>query len=329
MDSLLFAINAVAPIVILVTLGYILKRYGFMNADFSKKANRLVFHVFLPTMLFLNIYKIENLAKVDFGYVLYVIVILLIIFLLSLPVVMAITKSAARRGVLIQAAFRSNYALIGIPLSEFLFGYEGVAIATLLSAAMIPALNILAVISLSMFSDNGKKPSVKKILVDIAKNPLIRSIALGVVVVLIRSLFVKLGITFRISHITPVYTALEYLSNLATPLALIVLGAQFEFSAVAELRREIIFGVIMRTAAVPILGIGCAYFIFGDFFGGAHFAAFVAAFATPVAVSSVPMAQEMGGDTELAGQLVIWTTLTATLAVFMASFLLRMAGVFA
>ncbi len=329
MDSLLFALNAVLPIVILVTLGYVLKKCGFMNAEFSKNANRLVFRVFLPVMLFLNIYNIKDIAKVDFGYIVYVLVILLIIFLLSLPAVMAITKSAPRRGVLIQAGFRSNYALIGIPLSKFLFGDEGVAIATLLSAVMIPALNILAVISLSMFSDSGKKPSVKKILIDIVKNPLIQGIALGVAVLIVRSALVKAGISFRLSHVTPVYTALGYISNLATPLALIVLGAQFEFSAVKELKREIIFGVIMRTVAVPILGVGCAYFLFGSQFTGAHFAAFVAAFTTPVAVSSVPMAQEMGGDTELAGQLVIWTTLTASLSVFTASFLLRMAGVFA
>ena len=329
MDSLLFALNAVLPIVILVTLGYILKKSGFMNAEFSKNANRLVFRVFLPVMLFLNIYNIKDIAEVDFGYIVYVLVILVIIFLLSLPAVMAITKSAPRRGVLIQAGFRSNYALIGIPLSKFLFGDEGVAIATLLSAVMIPALNILAVISLSMFSDGGKKPSVKKILADIVKNPLIQGIALGVAVLIVRSALAKAGISFRISDITPVYTALQYISNLATPLALIVLGAQFEFSAVKELKREIVFGVIMRTAAVPILGVGCAYFLFDSQFSGAHFAAFVAAFTTPVAVSSVPMAQEMGGDTELAGQLVIWTTLTASLSVFLASLLLRMAGVFA
>lgn len=329
MDSLLFALNAVAPIVILVTVGYLLRKKGFMNAQFSKDANRLVFRVFLPVMLFLNVYNIKALGDVDFGYIVYVIAILIIIFLLSVPAVMAITKSAPRRGVLIQAGFRSNYALIGIPLSKFLFGDEGVAIATLLSAVMIPALNILAVISLSMFNDNEKKPSIKKILIDIIKNPLIRGIALGVAALIVRSVFVKLQISFRLTDITPVYTALNYISNMATPLALIVLGAQFEFSAISELKREIIFGVIMRTVAVPILGVGCAYLFFGSQFTGAHFAAFVAAFTTPVAVSSVPMAQEMGGDAELAGQLVIWTTLAATLSVFLASFLLRLAGIFA
>lgn len=329
MESFVFALNAVAPIVIMVAVGYFLKKTGFMTAEFSKMANRLVFRIFLPVMLFLNVYKISDLGDVSLGYVAYVLGILLVIFLLSLPVVLAMTKRADRRGVLLQTGFRSNYALIGIPLSQFLFGQEGIAVATLLSAAMIPALNVLAVISLSMFSDNGKKPSVKKILLDIVKNPLIQGIAIGVVCLVVRSVFVKFGISFRLTDITPVYTALTYLSNTATPLALVVLGAQFEFSAVSGLKREIAFGVIMRNVIVPTMGIGVAYFVFGKYFTGAHFAAFVAAFATPLAVSTVPMTQEMGGDAVLAGQLVIWTTIASAFAVFIASFLLRMAGVFA
>ena len=117
-------------------------------------------------------------------------------------------------------------------------------------------------------------------------------------------------------------------SSVATPLALLVLGIQFEFSAVSELKKEIIFGVLIRTVVVPILGLGVAYVFFNDYFTGAHFATFVAVFATPVAVSSVPMVQEMDGDVTLAGQLVIWTTVISALTVFLASFLLKNAGIF-
>lgn len=328
MDSLEFAINAVAPIILMVAVGYVLKKVGYMNGTFAKAANRLVFHVFLPVMLFLNVYKIEDITRMDFGYVLYVLVAVLILFGVSLPVVMLIERKRERRGVLLQAAFRSNYALIGIPLSGALFGEEGIMVASLLSAVIVPTINILAVISLSLFNNSGQRTGVKKILLDICKNPLIRSIALGLVVLVVRAVFVKCGIGFRLSDITPLYTALGYLSNLATPLALLVLGAQFEFSAVAELRREILFGTLMRTVVVPILGIGTAYLLFRTQFGGAHFAAFVAVFATPVAVSSLPMAQEMGGDTVLAGQLVVWTTLASAVSVFLTSFLLKLAGVF-
>ncbi len=328
MESFIFALNAVLPIIVMIVLGYMLKKKGFMNAAFAKAANRLVFRLFLPTMLFLNVYNIDNVGGIDMGYVVYVIIALLIIFVLSIPVVKMLTKKSERRGALLQAGFRSNYALIGIPLAKSLFGDEGVAVATLLSIVVIPLLNALAVVSLSMFSDGGEKVNVKKILIGVVKNPLIQSVTLGLVVLGVRALFVNFGIEFRLTDITPLHKVLTYLSNLATPLALLVLGAQFEFSAVAELKREILFGTLMRTVIVPVLGIGTAYLFFGDFFGGAHFASFVAVFATPVSVSSVPMAQEMGADSTLAGQLVIWTTMCAALSVFITSFLLKAGGIF-
>ncbi len=332
MDSLIFALNAVAPIIAMVTIGYVLKKIGFMTADFSKAANKLVFRLFLPVMLFLNIYNIEDLGTMDFGYVIYVLLAVLVIFLVTLPLTRLVTKGGAQRGALLQSVFRSNYALIGIPLSQSLFGAEGAAVATLLSAIVVPAFNVLAVISLSIFRPSGGKTSVKKILLGIIKNPLIQAVFTGLAALGIRALLVRGGAEFRLSDITPLFKVLTYLSNMATPMALLVLGAQFEFSAVSSLRREIVFGTLMRTVAVPVFGLGCAYALWRLNvlpLTGAHFATFVAVFATPVAVSSMPMAQEMDSDVTLAGQLVVWTTLVSALTVFLAAFILRLVGVFA
>ena len=281
----------------------------------------------MPAMLFLNVYNINGTAPTDLGYVLYVFLVIVSVFAVSIPLVMLITKKQKRRGALLQATFRSNFALIGIPVSTALFGAEGAVVATLLSAAIIPIYNILGVISLSLFDGSGKKVNFKSILLGIVKNPLIQSIFAGIVILVIRAVFLNYEIAFRLSDITPLFKMLEYLSSVATPLALITLGAQFEFSAIRELRREILFGTFMRIAAVPLLGIGIAYFLRGSF-SGAHFAAFVAVFATPVAVSSVPMAEAMGSDGALAGQLVVWTTLLSSLSVFLASYILKLVGIF-
>ena len=331
MDSLIFAINAVAPIIAMVAIGYILKRIGFMTPEFAKAANKLVFRLFLPAMLFLNIYNIQALGGMDFGYVIYVLAAVFVIFLVSLPLILTVTKPAPRRGALLQSVFRSNYALIGIPLSQALFGDKGAAVATLLSAVTIPSFNILAVISLSIFRPNGGKPSVTKILLGIIKNPLIQAVFAGLAVVGIRAVLAHFGVGFRLTSIGPLFKVLNYLANMATPLALLVLGAQFEFSAVSSLRREIVFGTLMRTVAVPVFGLGCAYILRELHvipLEGEHFAAFVAVFATPVAVSSVPMAQEMDSDVTLAGQLVVWTTLVSALTVFLSAFILRLVGIF-
>ena len=329
MDSFIFALSAVAPIVLMVVIGYILKKLNFMNERFAKEANRLVFRIFMPVMLFVKIYGMQDLSSIDLGFIAYALIAILIVFFLSIPASIVIARQKNRRGVLIQAALRSGYSLIGIPLAESLYGEAGAAAATILSAALIPLFNVLAVISLvAIGNDGGKKPSVKSIILDIIKNPLIVGIASALVCVAIRGVFENVGIGFRISNITPVMNVLQYLSSLAIPLALLVLGAQFEFSAVASLKREIIWGTLIRTVIVPALTLGIAYFCFGDRFTPAHFATFVAAFATPVAVPSVPMVQEMGGDVTLAGQLVVWSTLASAFTVFVFTFLLRLGGAF-
>ena len=309
MEHLRFAFEAVTPIIILVMVGYALKKIGLMSGDFAKNANKLVFRVFLPIKLFMNIYGIKSMSAVNLGYVFYALIALVTIFLLAIPAVIILTDKKKCRGALLQAIFRSNYALIGIPLAERLFNADGGAVATLLSAFLVPAFNMLAVVGLSIFNNDGKKADIKKVIKGIAKNPLIIGIFTGLVALGIRAIFVNANINFRLADINIIWKPMSDLAGIATPLALLVLGAQFEFSAIPHLKREIITGVLLRSFAVPVLGIGVAFLAFRSDFGGAQFAALVAAFCTPVAVSSVPMAQEMGADSELAGQLVVFTTI--------------------
>lgn len=329
MESFLFAVNAVAPIILLVALGYALKRIGLIKQELAKALNKLVFRVFLPATLFLNVYKITDFGATDFTYIAYALIMIVVLFAIAIPVAILVTKEGARRGPMVQVAFRSNYALVGLPLAQSLFGDEGEILATLLSALSIPLFNVLAVISLSVFHrEGGEKPSVKKILLGIAKNPLILSIGAGLVLLGVRALFVRWGVAFRLSDIKPVYQTLSYLSAVSTPLALLALGAQFEFSAIKALRHEIVTGTLARVVVAPLLGVGLAYLLFRGRFNGAHFATFVALFATPVAVSSLPMAQEMGNDAALAGQYVVWTTILSAITIFLCSLLLKQVGIF-
>ena len=328
MESLIFAINAVAPIVALALLGYFLKRFGILEKDFVKTGNRLVFKIILPVMLFTNVYKIESLKNVELGHVFYSVAAIIIIFAAAMVLPVFVTKDGPKRGSLAQGIFRSNYALIGIPLAGSLFGEEGVAAATVLSAFAIPLFNIFAVAALIKFGKGKEKVSFFEILVGIVKNPLIQAVAAGFGVLFIREIFVSANIGFRLFDIGAVSKIAEYISAMATPFSLIVLGAEFEFSAVASLKKEIIFAVAARSVAVPVFAIGTAFLLFQSNFSGAQFAAVTALFAAPVAVSSVPMAQEMGGDVALSGQIVVWTTVCSAGTIFIASFLLKLAGIF-
>ncbi len=325
MDSFIFALNATLPIVLMITIGYLIKKARLLNAGIAKSINGVVFNVLLPAMLFLNIYQIDDLGKINLNYVWYVLGITILLFLIFIPIVSKLFPIKNQRGVILQSIFRSNYALIGIPLATALYGADGAAIASLLAAFIVPVFNILGVICLCIYSESGK-PSIKSILINILKNPLIIGVVSGLIALGIRAILVNAEIDFRLSEIEPVFDVLQYLSNAATPMALLVLGVQFEFSAISALKKQIIFGIALRSVLIPSVALTAAYFM--GIFNGANFAAFVAMFATPVAVSTVPMAQSMGADHELAGQLVVWTTLISSVVIFLASFILKAVGIF-
>ena len=329
MDALIFSANAVLPIVFLIVLGYLLKRAGMLPQAFLDAGNRLTFRVLLPVMLFLNVYQIDRISDVNPAFIIYGIGAVLLIFVLAVFVCCAFTGDPAKRGALIQGVFRSNYAIIGIPLAASLFGEKGASAAGVMSAFCVPFFNILGVVTLTVFAPqtDRRRVDLRKMLRGVICNPLILGTVSGLAVLLIREAFTAAGIGFRLRDLTPLYAAAERVKSPCTPFALIVLGGRFEFSAAARLHREIVFGTVLRTVAVPVLGLLGAYFLREPLgLSGEHFAVYVGVFATPVAVASAIMAKEMGSDEELAGQLVIWTSLVSTVTVFVYVTVLKAAG---
>ncbi len=332
-DALFFSANAVLPIVLLIALGFLLKKTGMLSREFFDAGNRFTFRILLPALLFYNVYNIGSFEELSLGFIVYGLAAVVVICLLAIPVVCAFTKDSAKQGSLIQAAFRSNYAIIGLPLAESLFGAKGAAAASVMSAFCVPLFNILAVAVLTVFNKNSEKGRIdaKKILLGIVKNPLIAATFVGLAVLGIRELFVLAQIDFRLRDITFLYKALENVKSVCTPFALIVLGGRFEFSAVARLRKEIVFGTALRTAAVPLIGLSGALLLRLTILpelSGEHFATYIGVFATPTAVASAIMAKEMGADGELAGQLVVWTSIVSTVTIFVYVSVLRILGIF-
>lgn len=328
-DALLFAAQAVLPIFILIGTGYALKRSQIVTDAFFEMGNKLTFRLFLPVMLFCNVYQIERFSDINPAFILYGIAAVIVISLLATVITCVFTHDDAKRGALIQAMFRSNYAIIGIPLAASLFGEKGASAAGVMSAFCVPLFNILSVIVLTVFHKEGVRtaPDLRKMLIGVIKNPLILGTVAGLFCLLIRELFVQCGIPFRLSQMTWLFEALGSIKGACTPFALIVLGGRFTFSAVSRLFREILFGTLFRNVAVPAIGLSAAYFM-RDLLhlSGEHFAVYVGVFATPAAVASAIMAKEMGADEELAGQLVVWTSLLGILTVFVSVTILRGIG---
>ena len=318
------AMNSIFPIMLLILFGFLLRRKGFLSDEFVRIGNRLAFHYLLPTKLFLNAYKIEKFSDIPWRLALFALVMMTVIFALGCITTPLATKDPKRKGVLLQSTFRSNTAVIGITLAGILGGERAATVSAILTAICLPLMNILGVVSLSMYiRSEGERKGVKQLLRDVATNPLIIGIVLGFGCLLIRSLEEKIfgRVVFSLSGNLPFfYSALTQLGSIASPFALVVLGGQFSFSEAGNMHREILVGTVWRNVIAPIIALGSAYLL-STYTGlltctPADYPALIALFATPVAVSSAVMAGQMGSDGQLATQLVVWTSIASVVTMF-------------
>ena len=322
-----FSLNAVLPILLLMLLGYFLRRRGFFDDAFLKTANKLVFRVGLSVLLFYNVYEIDGLQDVAWATVGYCVLMVGVLFLVGWLCAHIFVKDLRRRGVVWQCTFRSNLAVIGVPLAQALGGAVGVAAVSVTNAFTIPLFNMLAVLALSAYISDQQQSRAERLRgigKKVITNPLIIGIALGFICLGIRAVLPTdaQGIpVFSLQHDLPfLYTAIRYLSQLATPLALLALGGQFRFDMLGSMKKEVLLGTCMRILVAPLLGVGFAVLL--SQLGVLHlsngdYAALVALFGSPVAVSSAVMAGEMGNDDQLASQYVVWTSLGSMATVFL------------
>lgn len=320
------AVNAVVPIVLLMLLGYFLRWIGFLTPEFNRVGMKLVFNVLLPASLFQTTYNIEDFSVIPWNLVIYSLLMLTVTFLAAMKLTPLITPVPERRGALLQTVVRANSAIIGIPLVEALGGsQEALGVTAVLLAFCVPYMNALAVIALSIYmEDNGHKVSLKSILKKIITNPLLIGTFLGFACILIRSgqnaLFGR--VVFSLKEDTPfLFQPIVKLGTACTPLALVIMGADFRFSAVGGLKKEILIGTVSRVVLVPVVGLGAAALlsIYTPLLscGAAEYPGLIALFATPVAVSSAIMAGQMGNDKQLATQLVVWTSVASIATIFL------------
>ena len=169
MSDFLFSVNAVIPLFIIMAVGWFLTKKNVWNSDFLKIANSLSFNILIPCNLFCNIYNANFTEVFDLNLLAFVLIIVAVVVGIGFITVPLLSKQKARQGVILQALFRGNFALLGLPLCEALAGTEGAQIASVFLAFLIPAFNILATVILSIYSDN-KADSVFDVLKRIAKH---------------------------------------------------------------------------------------------------------------------------------------------------------------
>ena len=307
MQNLVIAFNAVLPVMLCIMLGYFLARIGMIREELRKGLNALCFKVFLPLYLFRSVYETNVSDAFNPGLMIFCCLGMIAWFAALMFLIPRMEKEDPRRGVLIQGMFRSNFALFGLPMAETLCGAENMGPTNLLIGVCVPLVNVLAVIALETF--RGGKPNVKKMLLGIAKNPLIIASLLGL-------FFNLLGI--------PLYVDLKKtitsLGNVATPLSMVALGASFSFASARVYRRQLLLGVAGKLAICPLMMVTLGA-ILG--FRAETLVPILIYFGAPTAVSSFPMAQQMDGDGELAAALVVFTSALAIVSIFLWVFVLK------
>ncbi|MEG2013259.1 MAG: AEC family transporter [Anaerovoracaceae bacterium] len=300
MNNLALAFSVVCPLFLLMVLGYFLRRIGMFQEDFLRQLNKVCFGVFLPTLLFINVYDSDFSTAFNPKLVIFAMSSIVVMFFVLMLLMSKLEKDNLRRGVMVQGIFRSNYILFGMPMTVSLFGADKVGTAAILIAFVVPLFNLFAVIALEYFQ--GDKVNIKRIFVGVVTNPLI----IGALAAFV---FVLSGIRLPIL----IEGTIRDISKIATPLALIILGGSFTFSKLGPNIKNVAVAVSGRLIFVPLCFLTLAIVIG---YRGVELGALLAMLASPTAVSSFTMAQQMEADDELAGQIVVMSSLFSILTIF-------------
>ena len=309
MDGFWFSFNAVMPLILIVALGYLLTHLKVFGAPFIDQANKFCFNVAFPISLFSSIVNLD--LEIDISWKLYALVIgaILLIVLLLMLIVPRFVKGNPQRGALIQGIYRGNFLLMGYPLARNFFGEAGIGPVVMLLPVVVGLYNFIAVFVLEYYDDSHPRSHIGAIALKIIKNPLIIGALAGTAFTLLR-----LELPLFISRAT------EDLGGIASPLALVLLGAQFNWHRVAGNVRLLVAAVVVRMLVIPVLVIAAAILLG---FSGPELGGVFILFCAPTAISSYVMAKSMHSDAELAGQIILITTVLSVVTLFAGSYILR------
>ena len=264
-------------------------------------------------MLFYSIYTTELATSFRPKLMIFGACGVLVVFTLLMILIPRIEPDNKRRGVIVQAIFRSNFVIMGVPIVANIFGDANIAVSTMMIAVIVPMYNILAVFALETFR-NGKFALVPMIK-DIFKNPMIIGGMTGAILLL-------LGVEVP----KPILKPIGQISAATTPVALIILGASFKLGSTHEHRKQLLGAIFGRLILVPAIMLFTAAYVFD--FRGVEFVTLIAIFAAPCAVVSFAMAQQMGGDADLAGNCVVFTSALSCFTIFCWILLFKTLGIF-
>ena len=311
-SNFIVAVKAVVPIFVLIGIGLFIRQKKMLTDEELKKVNRMVFQIFFFTMMFYDVYTTNIGALFRPRLVFFALGALGVVYALAFAAVSFWEPSPRRRGAMIQAIYRSNFVLLGIPVMDNLVGAEQMAVPVMMIAVIVPIYNVLGVVTLEFFRGGSYSPW--KLFFGVLQNPMIRGGLLGLFCLLLE---VPLPV--------PVLKPVAQVAAATTPLALIILGASFRFGTTVDHRPQLIACVASRLFFVPGAVLAFAAFLG---FRGVEFATLLAIFAAPSAVAGFAMAQQMDSDADLAGNAVVFSSALSALSLFGWILLAKTLGLF-
>ena len=310
MENLIFSLNATIPIFLMMLLGMLFRKLGWMDEVFAAKMNKFVFLVPLPVLLF------EQLATVDFSevwdikFILFCFVVTAISITIS-TLISLLWKDRSIKGEFIQATYRSSAALLGIAFIQNIYGTAGMA--PLMIIGSVPLYNIMAVLSVFKPGNNSfDKALVKKTLKGIATNPIIIGIVAGFV-----------WSALKLSMPSILHKTVSSIGATATPMGLMSMGATFELRKATSKMKPTIVAVFMKLVGF------CAVFlpvaaVLG--FRNEELIAILVMLGSATTVSSFVMARNMGHEGTLSSGVIMMTTLLSAFTLTMWLDVLRSFG---
>lgn len=315
LENFIYSINVTLPIFLVMVLGWFLKQRGMLSEEFVNVANRFNFSVTLPFMVFRDIAAVDIRAVFDLKYVLFCAISSSVCFWVIWVMAKLLIKDQSIIGAFVQASFRSSAAVMGLAFISNLYGPS--AMGPLMIIGAVPLYNIYSVIVLTFEAEGGQDGErdtgkIREACINIVKNPIIISIALGLAVSLLRLDFPVL-----------VDKTVDNVARMATPLALITLGAGFEGRKALAKIRPTLAAAFLKLVAQAAVFIPIAIWLG---FTGEKLIGIMVMLAAPATPSCYIMAKNMKNDGVLTASIVVCTTLLAAFTLTGWIFILRSLG---
>lgn len=310
-DNIVFTANIVAPVFLIIAVGYFARKRKIINEVFVDVTSRFVFQVSLPVFIFIKISQLDLSQVFEFKQIIFIYIGTIITYLIIWAATLKFINDPKDKSAYVQGAFRGNYAIVGLALISNLFGRDALGKATMILAFLLPLYNILAVIVLTVPKQSGKI-EFKKASIEVILNPLI----LAVIFALPFSFFkIKIPEMFL--------TTGGFLSELALPLALIGIGGSLNIENLKRASTLAFSSSIIKIIILPLVLTFAAIFLG---YRNDDLGIMFILFACPTAIASFVMADVMGANSKLAGNIIMITTIGSVFTIAIGILFLKSFG---